>query len=220
MQVDHTSTLPTTLHHVSPFFPDFFSDYLIRFTLLTILGNVHRPCKLYLNILNNSTSCLSFFPAFIPDFLIIFTLITILGDAHRPHKYYPIITTNRENFLSILNNIFKPGTSFRHWKCWMFGFSDYLFVFVCIYCHFTIILQVRSTWCKKNCVIWTRIGRATLKSLFSLKMMTKQWHAPRIVWALAGVQTILGARHCLVIVFSENKWFWCNSANSSPNDIK
>ena len=39
------------------------------------------------------------------------------------------------------------------------------------------------------------------------KMMTKQWRVPRIVWALAGVQTILGARHCLVMVFSENKDF-------------
>ncbi|KIJ89565.1 hypothetical protein K443DRAFT_117807, partial [Laccaria amethystina LaAM-08-1] len=38
--------------------------------------------------------------------------------------------------------------------------SDYLFVFTYIYSHFGIILQIRSAYCKKNRVIWTRIGRA------------------------------------------------------------
>ena len=42
-------------------FSDFFSDFLAIFTLITILGNAHRPCKLYLNIIHNSTSYLSFF---------------------------------------------------------------------------------------------------------------------------------------------------------------
>ena len=120
-----------------------------------------------------------------------------------PHHHHHLA-----EFLNMLNNIFKLGTSFRHWKCWMFGFSDYLFEFVCIYCHFTIILQVRSTGCQNKCVIWTRIGRATSKSLFSLKTMTKQWRVPRIVWTPARAQTILGARHRLVIIFSENKDFY------------
>ena len=62
----------------------FFSDFLAIFTLITILGNTHSPCKLYLNIINNFTSCLSFFSWFFPDFLIVFTLLTILGNAHRP----------------------------------------------------------------------------------------------------------------------------------------
>ena len=55
MCTDHvncTSTLSTTLHHVSPFFPDF----LIIFTLLTILGNAHRPCLHSLSFHNNLTT--------------------------------------------------------------------------------------------------------------------------------------------------------------------
>ena len=104
-----TQTIPQhyqQLYMMSLLFFQIFPDYLTRFTLLTILGNVHRPCKLYLSILNNSTSCLSFFPEFIADFLIIFTLITILGNAHRPSKYYPIITTIWQNF-SICSIIFS-----------------------------------------------------------------------------------------------------------------
>ena len=37
---------------------------------------------------------------------------------------------------------------------------------------------------------------------------TKEWHAPRIVWTPAQVQTILGTFHHLVIIFSENKGFY------------
>ena len=44
--------------------------------------------------------------------------------------------------------------------CWIFWSSDYLFVFVYIYCHIRIILQKRCTYCKKDHVIWTRIGGA------------------------------------------------------------
>ena len=54
---------------------------------------MHRPCKLYLNIINKHTWCLSFFSWFLHDFLIIFALITILGSAHRPCKQYPNIVT-------------------------------------------------------------------------------------------------------------------------------
>ena len=45
-------------------------------------------------------------------------------------------------------------------ECWIFWSLDYLFVFVCIYRHVRIILQRRCTYCKKNHVIWTRIGGA------------------------------------------------------------
>ncbi|KIJ92487.1 hypothetical protein K443DRAFT_113486 [Laccaria amethystina LaAM-08-1] len=38
--------------------------------------------------------------------------------------------------------------------------SDYLFVFTYIHPHFRIILQRRSAYCKKNHVIWTRMGKA------------------------------------------------------------
>ena len=37
---------------------------------------------------------------------------------------------------------------------------------------------------------------------------TKGWRVPRIVWTPVQVQTIPGARHCLVIIFSENKGFY------------
>ncbi|KIK00359.1 hypothetical protein K443DRAFT_100507 [Laccaria amethystina LaAM-08-1] len=37
-----------SLHHVYYFF-SFFPDFLAIFTLLTIFGNAHRPCKQYPN---------------------------------------------------------------------------------------------------------------------------------------------------------------------------
>ena len=89
--VHNTSTLLTMVYIISL---RFFSDFLAIFTLITILGNAHRPCKLYLNNTNNSTSCLSFFSCFFPDFLIIFTSLTILGNAHRPCLYLLSIHNN------------------------------------------------------------------------------------------------------------------------------
>ncbi|KIK05168.1 hypothetical protein K443DRAFT_91769, partial [Laccaria amethystina LaAM-08-1] len=71
------------------------------FALLTIFGNVHRPCKHYPNSVNNdhanSTPTLSttvyimsiIFVSFFPDFLAIFALLIIFGIAHRPCKQYP-----------------------------------------------------------------------------------------------------------------------------------
>ncbi|KIJ89686.1 hypothetical protein K443DRAFT_117648, partial [Laccaria amethystina LaAM-08-1] len=45
--------------------------------------------------------------------------------------------------------------------------SDYLFVFIYIYPHFRIILQRRSEYSKKNCVVWTKI-RVVHSSVFQL----------------------------------------------------
>ena len=46
--------------------------------LVTIFGNVHRPCKHYFIIVNNGIY------SFFPHFLAIFTSVTILGNVHRP----------------------------------------------------------------------------------------------------------------------------------------
>ena len=91
--VDPTPTLSITVYVMSILFFSFFSDFLAIFTLLTIFGNVHRPCKQYPNIVNNSLhhAC-SFFLSF-PDFLAIFMSITILENAHRPCKQLSNITT-------------------------------------------------------------------------------------------------------------------------------
>ena len=42
----------------------FFSVFLTIFVLFTILGNIHRPCIWYLNIVNNSLLFFSFFLIF------------------------------------------------------------------------------------------------------------------------------------------------------------
>ena len=57
-----------------------FSGYNV---LVTIFGNVHRPCRHYFIIVNNS---LYHGYYFFPHFLAIFTSLTILGNAHRPCK--------------------------------------------------------------------------------------------------------------------------------------
>ena len=44
--------------------------------------------------------------------------------------------------------------------------------------------------------------------LLTFPNTTKAWCAPRIVWTPAQVQTMLGAHHRLVIIFSENKGFY------------
>ena len=70
-----------------------FPDFLSIFTLIAILGNVHRWCTLYLNIINKYTSCLPSLCWLFADFFNIFALITILGSVHRPCKQYPKINT-------------------------------------------------------------------------------------------------------------------------------
>ena len=47
--------------HLSLYLFLIFPDFLSIFTVITILGNAHRPCKLHLNIINKYTSCLSIF---------------------------------------------------------------------------------------------------------------------------------------------------------------
>ena len=96
-----------------------FLHFLIIFASITILGNVHRPCTLYLNISNKYTSCLLSFSWLFADFFIIFALITILGSAHRPCKQYSNINTTIHIFLLILSLFFK-------WKCKTFHIWHFL----------------------------------------------------------------------------------------------
>ena len=60
---------------------------------------------------------------------------------------------------------------------------------------------------KQMQTIWPR-ARWSCLYLLMFHNTTKGWRAPRIVWTPAQVQTILGARHRLVIIFSENKGFY------------
>jgi hypothetical protein len=69
----------------------FFPIFLAIFALLTIFGNVHRPCKHYSIIVSNSVHYVS---SFFPDFLAIFGLITIFGTVHRPCKQCHNIVDN------------------------------------------------------------------------------------------------------------------------------
>ena len=77
------------------FFWLFSPDFLAMFVLIAILGNAHRPCKHYSNIVYNSLHhvypCFLFFFWF---FLAIFALLTIFGNVHRPCKQYPNIVNN------------------------------------------------------------------------------------------------------------------------------
>ena len=97
MRTDDVNTTPTmsiTVYIMSILFFSFFSDFLAIFALLTIFGNVQRPCKQYPNIVNNSRHHVcSFFLFFSSDFLAIFTSISILGNAHRPCKQLSNNTT-------------------------------------------------------------------------------------------------------------------------------
>ena len=86
MHTDHVknaSTLLKKVYIMSILFLLIFPDFLIIFELNTILGNVHRPCKQYTNIVDNGLHLSLHFFLIFPDFLTIFTLITILGNAHR-----------------------------------------------------------------------------------------------------------------------------------------
>ena len=65
-----------------------FSDVLVIFALITVSGNVHRPCDSTPNIVSNCLQHAYSFLLIIPDFLIRFSLLTILGNAHRPCKQY------------------------------------------------------------------------------------------------------------------------------------
>ena len=80
-----------------------FPDVLVIFALITILGNAHRPCEQYPNIVSNCLQHPYSFLPIIPDFLIRFTLLTILGNAHRPCKLYLNIINNFTSCLSFFS---------------------------------------------------------------------------------------------------------------------
>ena len=92
--VNSTSTLSTTVYTMPLFFLLIFPDFIIIFMFITILGNMHRLCKLYPNIVNNSLQCVYSFSLDFSDFLVIFPFIAILGNAHRPCKQYTNILDN------------------------------------------------------------------------------------------------------------------------------
>ena len=57
MRTDHVNNSPTlsTCVYIMPLlFLLILPDFLIIFVLITIFGNVHRPCKQYSNIVDNS----------------------------------------------------------------------------------------------------------------------------------------------------------------------
>ena len=87
-------------------FPGSFSDVLVIFALITILGNAHRPCEQYPNIVSNHLQHTSSFLLIIPDFQIIFTVPRILGNAHRPCKEYTHIIDNGLHHISLFFRIF------------------------------------------------------------------------------------------------------------------
>ena len=64
MPTDHVNITPTlsrTVYIMSIHFFSFSPDFLAIFPLLTIFGNVHRPCKQYSNIINNILHHVYFF---------------------------------------------------------------------------------------------------------------------------------------------------------------
>jgi hypothetical protein len=143
-------------------------------------------------------------------------------------------------YLEVFGRIYKyicnnlklwSWASSRHWKVWMFWIVDYLFVFVYIYCHFKMILQIRSAYCKKKHVIWTRIGGATEKSLFQPKQMTKQWRTEETMTHILFPITLMGnecasfqgtrePRDIIAAGHISNSKRKCNSVRSTPNYIK
>ena len=84
-----------------------FSSYNV---LVTIFGNVHRPCRHYSIIVNNGVYSV------FPYFLAIFTSVTILGNVHRLCKQY-------------INNITK---SLHHVYLFLLIFPDFLTIFAWI----------------------------------------------------------------------------------------
>lgn len=122
MCTDHINTTPTLSTTVDLmfllFFP-FFPDFLAIFALITIFGNVHRPCKHYSKIVNKDA--LNFFLFFL-DFLTIFALLTIFGNVHWPCKRYPYIVNNslRHVYSFCLHLSWFSGyicIDYHIWKC-------------------------------------------------------------------------------------------------------
>ena len=90
-------------------------DVLVIFALITILGNTHRPCEQYPNIVSNCPQHAYSFPLIIPYFLIIFTLLTILGNAHRACKQHTNIVDDGLHRISLFFSDF-------------FWFSGYIYL--------------------------------------------------------------------------------------------
>ena len=96
-----------------------FSGYNVLFT---IFGNMHRPCRHYFIIVNNS---LYHVYSFFPHFLAIFTSVTILENVHRHVKNASTLSKRVHNMsilfllifpdfliifalITILQNVHKP----------------------------------------------------------------------------------------------------------------
>ena len=73
------------------FFFVIFHDLFIIFAWITILGNAHRWCKQYTNIVEDGLCNAT---PFFSDVLGIFASITILGSVHRPCKQYLNLVNN------------------------------------------------------------------------------------------------------------------------------
>ena len=86
-------TVPQHCQQLCLFFFLFFPAFVAIFALITIFGNVHRPCRHNPNVVNNCLHDGNSFSLYFPDFLAIFTLITIFGNAQRPCKQLSNITT-------------------------------------------------------------------------------------------------------------------------------
>ena len=73
---------------------------------------------------------------------------------------------------------------------------------------YSIFFLILFSQCSKQMQTTSPCARWSCLYLLMFPNTTKGWRMPRIVWTCAGVQTILGACHRLVIIFSENTGFY------------
>ena len=111
---------PCQQYSISSFFLIFAAPYsapLFWFSgynvLVTLYGNVHRPCRHYFIIVNNS---LSHVYSFFPHFMAIFKSVVILGNAHRPYKQW----------INIIKGVYIMSILF------LLSFPDFLVIFAWI----------------------------------------------------------------------------------------
>ena len=123
------------------YFLTFLSDISFNFfgykVLVTIFGNMHRPCRHYFIIINNSLYIVYYF---FPHFLAIFTSLTILGNVHRPCKQCINIIKRVYIISSLFLLIFPVLIITMHQHCWQwspsvssffpdfFWFSEYIYM--------------------------------------------------------------------------------------------
>ena len=74
--------------------------------------------------------------------------------------------------------------------------QSYSIFFLLLFSHCSKQMQTISLCAKWDCLY-----------ILTSHNTTKGWHVPRIIWTPVQVQMIFGARHHLVIIFSENKDF-------------